>query len=754
MWSARLQKIAILSFVVLLNATSADDSVDSSKLTVERIFGGGEFSAKRFSVRWAEDGEGYLKLEPSETKNGRDIVRYNVKTGKRNILVAANDLIPHGKKRALAIQNYSFSKNRNLLLIYTNSRRVWRTNSRGDYWILNRKTNQLTKLGGEAATSTLMFAKISPDEKYAAYVRKNNIYVENLGDHSIRKITETKTENIINGTFDWVYEEELALRDGFRWSPDGRSIAYWQLDTKGVERFPLVNNTDTLYPKIKWIAYPKVGQNNSSCRVGVVSLDTGKTKWLKIPGDPRNHYIARMEWAGNSEELVVQQLNRLQNTNTVFLANIKTDGVKIILIEKDDAWVDIHDEMFWFDNGKRFTWISERDGWRHVYSVSRNGRKVVQITKGEFDVIRLLKVDADNKRLYFLASPENPTQQYLYRINLDGSDLQRLTPGDVPGYHTYRISPNAKYAVHSRSRMDKPPVAQTVSLDDHRTIRTHADNRKLKGKLKELKLRPTEFFRVEIGDGIQLDGWCIKPHDFDAAKKYPVLFYVYGEPAGATVVDRWGGSTYLWHQMLAQNGYIVMSIDNRGTKVPRGRQWRKSVYKKIGIVAPADQAAAVNALLKERSYLDADRIGIWGWSGGGSMSLNAIFKYPNLYKTAIAVAPVPDQRYYDTIYQERFMGFPDENKEGFHKGSPINFAHRLRGNLLLIHGTGDDNCHYQTTELLINELIRHNKQFSMMAYPNRSHSIREGRNTTKHLRELMTRYLLKNLPAGGVSNTE
>ena len=752
----RLQKITILSFLLLSHATStsADDPVDSSKLTVNRIFGSREFSAERFSLRWTGDGEGYLKLEPSKSKNGRGLVRYDVKTNHRKILVAANDLIPKGKKKALAIQNYSFSNSHNLLLIYTNSRRVWRTNTRGDYWVFNRKTKRLTKLGGDAPASTLMFAKISPDEKQVAYVRENNIYLENLADRSIRKITETKTVDTINGTFDWVYEEELSLKDGFRWSPDGLSIAYWQLDTEGVERFPLVNNTDTLYPKIKWIPYPKVGQKNSSCRVGVVSLHSGKTKWLKIPGDPRNHYIARMEWAGNNNELIVQQLNRLQNTNTVFKANVLTDELEKILVEKDEAWVDIHDEMFWFDGGKRFTWISERDGWRHVYSVSRDGKKIQQITRGKFDVIRLLKVDEDGKRLFFLASPKNPTQQYLYSINLDGSNLRRLTPPEMPGNHTYRISPNAKYAVHSWSRMDSPPVLQTVSLDDHRTIRTHTENKKLKKKLKELHLHPTEFFRVDIGNGVQLDGWCMKPANFDAAKQYPLLFYVYGEPAGATVIDRWGGSTYLWHQMLAQNGYIVMSLDNRGTKVPRGRKWRKSVYKKIGIIAPKDQAAAVKTLLAEHSYLDANRIGIWGWSGGGSMSLNAIFKYPALYKTAIAVAPVANQLYYDTIYQERYMGLPQDNREGFHDGSPINFAHQLRGNLLLIHGTGDDNCHYQTSELLINELIRHNKQFRMMAYPNRTHAIREGQNTSKHLRETMTRFLLKHLPAGGVSRTE
>jgi dipeptidyl-peptidase-4 len=288
-----------------------------------------------------------------------------------------------------------------------------------------------------------------------------------------------------------------------------------------------------------------------------------------------------------------------------------------------------------------------------------------------------------------------------------------------------------------------------ITLPDHKPVRTLKDNSKLAEKLTKLKLAKTEFLRVDIGDGVILDGWCIKPANLDPAKKYPLLVYVYGEPAGQTVVDRWRGRTWLWHSMLAQRGYVVMSFDNRGTKAPRGRAWRKCIYQKIGIISPQDQAAAVKAVLKQRPHLDGSRVGIWGWSGGGSSSLHAIFKYPELYSTAIAVAPVPNQRYYDTIYQERYMGLPETNVEGFREGSPINFAKQLKGNLLLIHGTGDDNCHYQTTEMLIDELIAHNKQFSMMAYPNRTHSIKERKNTTRHLRELMTRYLLDYLPVDG-----
>ena len=725
------------------------DKKDPSLLSVERIYASDDFGSQSFSARWLKDGSGYVTLEKSTGPcGGKDLVLNQPRTDEKQVLVPAKHLVPPGESTPLAIESYSFSEDRSLLLVYTNSKRVWRHNTRGDYWVLDVTSHELRKLGGEAGPSTLMFAKLSPKGRYVAYVRQKNIYVEDLQSHQIKALTTCDSADVINGTFDWVYEEELSLRDGFRWSPDGKSIAYWQLDTKGVREFALVNLTDSLYPKVTPLKYPKVGQQNPACRVGVVDLESGQTRWLEVPGDPRNNYIARMDWVPQSGEIVLQQLNRHQNTNQVMLANSQTGTVKTILTEQDEAWVDVHDELIWLADGSQFTWISERDGWRHVYLVSRSGQEIKLATPGDYDVIRLLDVDQKGGWLYFIASPDNPTQQYLYRVGIDGKNLQRLTPADQPGTHDYQISPDASLAVHRYSSFDTPGVTDLVDLPDHAQVRSLADNEKLKQAVDKLKRQPVEFFRVDVGDGVLLDAWCMKPHDFNPKKKYPLLVYVYGEPAGQTVLDRWGGSGYLWHLMLTQRGYLVMSFDNRGTPAPRGRAWRKIVYRQVGILAPADQAAAVAAVVAERDYVDAERIGVWGWSGGGSMSLNAIFKYPKLYRTAMSVAPVANQRFYDTIYQERYMGLPGENVDGFWKGSPINFAHQLEGNLLIVHGTGDDNCHYQATEGLINELILHNKPFTMMAYPNRSHSIREGANTTRHLRELLTRYLEENLSSG------
>ncbi len=750
-----MRRSLLLGSLVFLLASGgrvrAEEPNDPSVLTVKRIFDSGDFKEESLgATRWLKDGSGYTALEDSQdTKDGKDIVRYDPATGRREVLVPASRLVPPEQSKPLRIDDYTWSQDGTKLLIFTNSKRVWRRNTRGDYWVLHLAEGKLEKLGGKAEPSTLMFAKFSPNGRYVAYVRENNLYVQKLKTLEITQLTDDGSDTIINGTSDWVYEEEFGLRDGFRWSPNSKWIAYWQFDTTGVRKFRMINNIDGLYPKITTFNYPKVGQQNSACKVGAVRIGGGPTHWFELSDDSRNHYIPKMDWADNSREIVVQQLNRLQNTNEVILANVRRDTARTVFTDRDEAWLDVTDALQWLDDGKRFTWLSERDDWRHLYTISRTGKKVTLLTPGSFDVIRLVRIDEQAGWVYYIASPDNPTQQYLYRCALDGGgQIERITPACQGGTHSYDVSPDAKWAFHTYSSFGVPSVTELVSLPDHKTVRVFADNSELREALSELKIGPTEFFRVDIGDGVELDGWCIKPPDFDPEKKYPLLFHVYGEPAGQTVLDRWGGKGYLWHQMLAQRGYLVMSLDNRGTPAPRGRQWRKCVYRQIGILASADQAAAVRRIIETRPYVDANRIGIWGWSGGGSMSLNAIFRYPDLYHTAMAIAFVSNQRFYDTIYQERYMGLPNDNADGFKNGSPITFAHQLKGNLLLVHGTADDNVHYQSCEALVNKLIEHNKHFTMMAYPNRSHGIHEGKNTRLHLYTLLTRYLRENLPPG------
>lgn len=721
---------------------------DVTRLTLDRIFASPDFRPERSrALKWLDTGD-YLMLQPSQTlKNGNDIVQFD-KAGNSKIVVHAELLVPHGTKQPLDIHGYEWSPDRDLWLIYTNSARVWRLNTRGDYWLLRRSTGRLVKLGSDARPSTLMFAKLSPDGTKVGYVRDNQLYVQPVNGDAPTKITSDGTAEVINGTFDWVYEEEFSCHDGWRWSPDSKQIAYWQIDTRGVKTFTLVDNTSGTYPTLKTFAYPKTGERNSLCRIGVVSASGGSTKWLNIPGDTRtDYYIPRMDWAANAREIAIQRINRLQNSLDVILADTNNGKIRSILTERDGSWVDVHDDAGqWINRGQQITWISERDGWRHLYLASRDGRNFHRVTGGDFDIIRVVRVAEKAGFVYFLASPDEPTRQYLYRAALNGNGkAERLTPAAQPGWHDYNIAPDGMSAVHTVSTFGTPPTIELIELPTHRTIRTLAKNDRLRETVSKLDKTAVEFFRVDIGGGTMLDGWLMKPPGFNPARKYPLFFYVYGEPAGQTVTDRWAGNRYLWHLMLAQQGYVVACIDNRGTPCPRGRDWRKSAYRQIGTLASHDQAAACRALLK-RPYLDSQRVGVWGWSGGGSMTLNLLFRHPDLYRVGMSVAPVPDMRLYDTIYQERYMGLPSDNAEDYKRGSPLTHAAGLKGRLLLVHGSGDDNCHYQGTELLTNRLVELNKPFTLMTYPNRSHSVDEGANTTRHLYSLLTRYINEHLP--------
>ena len=739
--------LAVMAFAALGSEESKEKP--NPLLSLDRLYGKPEFSAKSYGVKWLEAGQGYVRLEKSKaTKEARDIVRVDPATGKREILVAAKALIPAGKKKPLAVSGYTFTKDLAKVLIYTNTRRVWRVHSRGDYWVLDRASGKLHQLGGkEASEATLMFAKFSPvDSNRVAYVRDKNVYVEDLATGRIEVLTKRSRDTVINGTFDWVYEEELGLRDGFRWSPDGKRIAYWQMDEEGVKEMHMINNVPGNYPQVVTFRYPKVGETNARARVGVVSADGGETTWVRVEGDPRNHYIARMDWADNSKELLLQRLNRLQNRNAVMIADAATGKARTVYTDRDEAWIEVRFGFTdWVED--QFTYVSERAGWRQLYLVSRSG-EAKEVTRGKFDIIRMLKLDAANGLAYFITSPKNATERYLYRINLDGKGLKRLSPAKQRGSHSYSISPDAKWAVHTFSSIQSPPVTQLIKLPTHEQVRTLEDNAALRAKVKTLAEPKREFFKIDIGDGVQVDAYAVLPPKLDRSKKYPLFIYVYGEPAGQTTVNRWSGPGGMWHWMLAQQGYVVMSIDNRGTTAPRGNAWRKSIYRQVGILASKDQAAAVRQVLKDRPYLDADRVGVWGWSGGGSMTLNALFRFPDLYHAGISIAPVPNQLLYDTIYQERYMGLPDDNKEGYKNGSPITFAKNLKGKLQLIHGTADDNVHYQGMAKLVDTLVAHNKPFEMLAYPNRSHSIREGKGTTLHLRTAMTEFLRRNLPPG------
>ena len=758
------QRFVVAAALALLQVTSfaqQDQRSVALEQQIDRIYDAQEYALPRFGpARWLRDGTAYTTVERAGA--GFDIVRYDAATGARSILISSAQLTPAAGQKPLAIADYVWSDDGGKLLIFTNTRKVWRQNTRGDYWVLDRKTGSLKQVGAGGPEATLMFAKFSPDATRVGYVRANNIYVERLEDGRVTQLTADGSENIINGTADWVYEEEFGVRDVFRWSPDGRAIAYWQFDQSGVGIFSLINNTDTLYPVITRIPYPKAGTTNSAARIGVVGAEGGPTTWIKTEGDPRNTYLARIGWV-DANTVSIQQLNRLQNRNDFLAADAKTGEVKRVFRDESKQWVDINEEVPWIDGhptaqsprgggpggGRTFLWQSEKSGWNHVYRVPREGGDGQVITKFAADVTDISGFDEQGGWMYFRASPDNAGQRYLYRAKLDGSDTpERVTPADQPGTHRYDVSPNGRLAFHTYSRFETPPITEVIELPSHKTVRPLTDTSAVAAKVKPLLTPPAEFFRVDIGDGVMLDGYMIKPSTFDATRKYPFITHVYGEPAGQTVNDSWGGNQMLFHRALVEAGYILISIDNRGTPAPRGTEWRKIVYGTIGDLSARDQAAAVRALIAKHPYLDGDRVGVWGWSGGGTNTLNALFRFPDLYKVGVSVAPVPDQRLYDTIYQERYMGLPQENVEGYRIGSAINFAEGLRGKLLVIHGSGDDNVHSQGTERLINRLIELGKPFDAMIYPNRSHSISEGRGTTPHVYKLIARYFLQHLPAG------
>jgi dipeptidyl-peptidase-4 len=754
-----------LAWAIFPAVAVAQPPATSSRLTVQRIFGSREFAARGAGqLRWLDDST-YVALQANPQQNdAAELVRFNARTGAREVLVPSTSLTPNGASAPLDVEDYFWSPDHKRLLIFAASERVWRENTRGDYWVLDLASHQLRKLGGDAPKSTLMFAKFSPDGGRVAYVRQNDLYVEDVSGGAITRLTRDGSRTIINGTFDWVYEEELSLRDGFRWSPDGKSIAYWQLDASGVKDYDLINDTDSLYSFVNPVQYPKAGTTNSAGRIGVVAATGGATTWLAIDGDPRNEYLARMDWAGlnNSSELLIQRMNRPQNEIDVLLADARTGTVKTILVERDSAWVDVVNDVRWLDKNRVFTWMSERNGWRRMYSVSRDGATIKALSADSMDVTHpafafgaqaVLGTDATGEYVYHYASPQNPTQLYLYRTSLKRPGAtSRVTPADQPGTHSYSISPNGRYAVHTWSAFGTPPTVELITLPDHRRVRVLQDNAELRARVAGLELGPREFFRVDIGDGVKLDGWMIKPPGFDQTKKYPVLFEVYGEPAAQTVTDSWGGGGFMWHLMLSQMGYIVISVDNRGTPAPRGRAWRKAIYKRMGVLNGADQAAAAQAIAKW-PFVDSRRLGVWGWSGGGSTTLNVMFRTPDVYRMGMAVAPVADLHYYDTIYQERYVGLPQENPEVYRVGSPVTFAGQLKGDLLVVHGSGDDNVHYQNTEALVNALVKANKPFQLMVYPNRTHCICEGEGTSMHLYSLLTRYLTEHLPTSEAART-
>ena len=710
-------------------------------------------------VVWNESETGYFTIKDN------NIVLVSTR-GKEDKLILSSSQVNN-----LEIESFSFSKSKNKILIFTQSVKVWRYNTRGDYWVYDFKKNEIQKLGRNMSSSSLMFAKFSPNERFVAYVSKEktesgirnsstsvNIYLESLDDRSIKKLTSSNgTKKLINGTFDWVYEEEFGCRDGFIFNEDGTRIAFWQIDANQVRDFYMINNTDSIYSYTIPVEYPKVGEDLTPARIGVINLSNEEITWMKIPGEENKFYLPRMTWMPGRNDLMIQQLNRKQNHSKIYIANANNGSTELLMEEKDEAWVDLRSswpyqvQAGWkfINNGKEFLYTTEKDGWSHIYRFDITNKTEYLVTKGNYDVVKPLAYDEKNESVYFIASPENPTERYLYKTSAKGDGkLIRVTPDILEGSHNYQISTKAKYAFHSFSNYFTRPMQAIVSLPNHKFINEN-QNMIEKYDLEKKKDHPLEFFEITTVDNVTMEGWIVKPKNLDKNKKYPVLFYFYSEPAGQTGVNRYGaGNNGLYDGNLGEDGYVYVTFDGRGTPSPKGRAWRKAIYRNIGRINVRDMAMGAKAVFEKYEFIDTSRVAVHGWSGGGTATLNCLFQYPEIFHTGIAVAAVANQLTYDNIYQERYMGDPKESYQDYVDGSPIKYAKNLEGNLLYIHGTGDDNVHYQNAEMLANELIKHKKIFYMLSYPNRSHGIRED-GAYPHVRLMFTDFLRKNCPPGG-----
>ncbi len=688
--------IACFTFVCIVGGVAAPDvyGQDSTEQLLEKayaqmeaIYKTREFggNAKSFRGSWLPDGSGYTVTEPDPASDGRVRVRYDTATGKRTVLEEARR-DEEGRRR-----------------------RFGRNNT-------------------------------SPDGRLVLSFEKGNLHVRAVEGEETTPLTQ-------NADGDAIFNRSAV------WSPDSKWIAFMENDRSDIPFRATLEPTDPTYPEVKQTRYARIGGPINKTRVGVVDPEGKAIRWLAIPQPTEGCYMGGLSWAGNSHELFVEKLSRGRDKREYLIADIRTGAITCIFEESDPAWVagayETDAGPVWIRDNSAFIVMSDRDGWRRSYVYGRDGKEQGVLTPGKVDVMEFVVVDEAGGWYYYYASPDNGTQNYLYRSQLDGSGkTERVTPADQPGTHYYNVSPDVKWAFHTYSTFDMPPVTELVRLPDHKVVRVLEDNKALREKIESWMARPTEFFQVDIGGGVVMDGYMLKPRDFDPSKKYPVFIYTYSEPYKQEVLDKWRGEHGYFHRAVADIGYLAVCMDTRGTPAPKGTWWRKAEFPTLGILSTDEQAAAVQELGRTRSYVDLSRVGIWGWSGGGSNTLNALFRKPDVYSLGIAIVPKPQPHLYNAWFQEIFMRTLKENEEGYRKSAPINYAEGLEGDLLIITGTGETNTHVQIVEGLVDRLIALDKKFDYFAYPHRDHGLSRGEGTTLHLRKYMMRYLLTHLPPG------
>jgi dipeptidyl-peptidase-4 len=724
---------AILLISILFSSAFAQNA--KKDFTVAEIYTANIFETKTLrKVHWSKNGKYFIFNEIDKNTGATNFVKFDLASGKKKLFLTGNIRIEYDAQVRYQYKHNIWSPDEKYVLL-TGTLRARRVKTGGNFALLEVKSKKIRELTD--TDKPQVNVKFSPDGKSIAFVRSNNLVLMDLKSGKETQLTYDGQEHVLNGHFDWVYEEEFSIIEGWQWSPDGNYIAYWQIDERRVPEFDIVQYNSL---RLNWnrMRYPKAGDPNSIVKIGVVNIKTSKNVWMDI-GTNDDIYIPRIKWLPYGNKLAILRLNRLQNKIEILTGDVTTGDTEVIFAETDDKWLEVDDDLTFLKKSNQFLWTSEKDGYKHIYLYDMDGNLVRQVTKGAWEVRKIEAVDEKNHVIYFTATEKSPLENHLYRIDFDGNNFQRITK--TPGWHSINFSPNFKTYLDTYSQINVPPKIGLFT-NTGRLKKIIVENPL--DILNEYRMSQYDFFTFETTEEVSLNGWMLKPPDFEENKKYPVLMYVYGGPGSQTVRNRWGGKRHLWFQLLAQKEYIVVSVDNRGTGA-RGAAFKKITYKNLGNWEVRDQIEAAK-YLASLPYVDKNRIGIFGWSYGGYMSSLSLFRGNEIFRTAVSVAPVTHWKFYDTIYTERYMQTPQLNPWGYENSTPLAFAKKLKGNLLLIHGTADDNVHFQNTVALVNELIALNKQFDVMFYPGRYHGIREvTKNTQEHIYTLMTNFLLEKL---------
>lgn len=724
-------RILLILAVMLAFALNAN-AQDTKQLALTDVWASSRFFPERVQSMYPmNDGDHYTVLE-----NGK-INQYSYKKkGEPKTLLKESDLVLNKEDGNITIEDYSFNADESKILITSKQEAIYRHSTKGYFYIWDRKAKKLTPLSDKTKGKQRL-AEFSPDGKHIAFVRNNDVFIVNWESGKETQLTNDGEHNkIINGTCDWVYEEEFGFTKGFQWSAKGNYLAYYRFDESKVKMFQMTLYEDELYPIEYKFKYPKAGEDNSLVSIHVYDLKDKTTKTMDV-GQETDQYIPRIKWTNTDNLLAIQRLNRLQNKLEVLFANAENGSSEVIYQEENPYYIDIDDHWTFMEDNS-FIFSSEKDGYNHIYLISANGSEK-QLTKGEWVVTDVKGVDQKKELVYYMSTETSPLERNLYKVELDGSNKQRITKKD--GTHEVEFSGDFSYFLDTWSTANHPPV-YAIYKESGKQVEVFADNQRIVDAMKDYGFSGVEFIKVPTEDEIQMNGFMIKPPDFDENKRYPVLMFVYGGPGSQEVANTWGWFNYIWFEYMAQQGYIVACVDNRGTGF-RGQQFKKATYKELGKLETIDQINAAKHF-GSLPYVDRNRIGIFGWSYGGYMTLLAMTKGADYFSTGVAVAPVTNWRYYDNIYTERFMRTPQENGTNYDANSPLSHISKLKGELLLVHGSADDNVHPQNSMMLVREMVRRNIDFDMMLYPNKNHGIYGGY-TRLHLFNKITEHIKENL---------